>query len=63
MEKRTPDGQLDFSEPSAPMSVCSEDEIAKYYFAHSGDTSYSASMETIYGWFKAKNFTVRPKTW
>jgi hypothetical protein len=63
MEKRTPDGQLDFSQPQPPFAQCSEKEIFDYYFAHSGDTSYSVDQVTVYNWYKAQNFVWRAKTW
>lgn len=64
MEARDENGKLLLgNHPQPPFSVCSENEIANYYFQHSGDMSRSANLNTIYGWFNERNWRVRAKTW
>lgn len=67
VEKRTPDGKLDFSSPPSPHAgYVTEDELCRYYFRHAPQTaenSYSVGLDVVYRWYNAQGFYIRNKTW
>lgn len=60
VEKRTPDGKLDFSEPQPPTESMTFDALYSLYFRDStGPGTWAALRE----WLEAKHWVVRVKTW
>lgn len=60
LEKRTPQGQLDFSglqPPTAPMTF---DDLYKLYFRESTDPGTWGNLRA---WLDSKGWVVRAKTW
>ena len=63
MEARNEKGELLFDVPQPPFYECTENQIARHYFAASGDRSHSVSMGKIADWYHARNWHWRRKTW
>lgn len=63
VEKRTPDGQLDFSAPQPPFIEATVNELCDYFFARSDFAGESASQEQIAKWYADQGFYYRVKTW
>lgn len=76
VEPRHKDGSLNVKDHDCFLafkaSGVTERFIVEYFFRHSEDTKeldksvahvQTASMETIYKWYNAKGWYIRPKTW
>lgn len=64
MEARNDAGELLLGDhPQSPFLICTENQIADYYWQKSGDRNHSASMDTIANWYAARNWRWRRKTW
>lgn len=59
VEKRTPDGKLDFSEPQPPVESMTFNRLYTIYF---WDTSGLGSWAALREWLESKHWVVRAKT-
>lgn len=72
VEKRTADGQLDFSDPQPPLSIhgkcpCCEGltfrDVYKIFFKENPDGPASAGWPELKAWLDERGWTVRARTW
>lgn len=65
LEKRTPDGKLDFSMPQPPTGAAGGvtfDELWNLY-ARTNPKDWCGSWNTLKAWLDSKGWVVRAKTW
>lgn len=63
VEARHPDGSLNVKEfPPFAASGVGEDEIFQYFFRHHPDRN-GAGWDEVRGYFAAKGWQIREKTW
>ena len=68
IEKRLPNGMLDFSAPQPPSGQMSFDELYDLYFQKTSQLVYeeppaSASWEDLSAWLSSKGWSIRKVTW
>jgi len=66
LEKRTPEGILDLSDPQPPLKVRDKDmtfdDVYALYFREN-PKSDNCSWDTLRAWLDSKSWVVRAKTW
>lgn len=67
IEKRGPDGALDFTGEQPPVGGMKFDEVYKMFFRahpeHADGRGTTATWEELSAWLKGKGWTIRAKTW
>lgn len=65
MERRRPDGSLDFTGEQPPFIECTADQIIDHYFRNDGKgpDGPPSSQEEIISWYRERGWTWREKTW
>jgi hypothetical protein len=62
LEKRTPDGKLDFSGEQPPAGGMTFDELWNLYL-RTNPKDWDGSWSTLKAWLDSKGWVVRAKTW
>jgi hypothetical protein len=61
LEKRTPEGMLDRSEPQAPSGSMTFDELYQAFFRN--EPTMEGTWANLRAWLESKHWVVRAKTW